>query len=119
MALSDYLTSDEWDACYYAFRSGASQADNFGDSMHRTIERLLATGYRFPGLTEGGEKHVQIVSDNATKFVQAVFHEMDRETFLGIVESGRAFLREHCPDMLVETDQEWSDQIAQARGSRG
>ena len=63
MALSDYLTSDEWDACLYVHFTtnelrgliGDPQL-NFRESMQIAIDGLLKNGYKFSGLDSNGAK---------------------------------------------------------------
>jgi hypothetical protein len=113
MALSDYLTSDEWDACYYAFL-GKAAARNLGTSMHKTIDALLATGYRFAGLDEHGNKSHYIPCGNGEKLCMFLGnpHGIDPLT---VLDNGRNFLKQHLPDWVDETDEEWSAQMKAAR----
>lgn len=113
MALGDYLTGNEWDACFYA-SFGKSAAGNFGDSMHKTIDKLLESGYRFSGLDENGNKLTQVENGiNAPKIM--LFMGMPEGIdVLGIIKNGRDFLKEHCPDLVAETDEEFEIAIADA-----
>ena len=117
MALSDYLTSDEWDACFYA-SLGQNNAANFGDSMHKTIGGLLEAGHIFPGLdAEGGKLEQVECGVNAPKV--CIFlgnpHKVD---VLQCLDRGRTFLKEHLPSLVDETDDEWEQQMKQARDSQ-
>lgn len=114
MALSDYLTGDEWDACFYA-SMGQCQADNFGESMRKTIQCLLDRGYVFPGLDETGSKLCQVEGGvNAPKI--CIFlgnpHNVD---VLGCLENGRDFLKRVAAELVGETDEEWVAQMEEAR----
>lgn len=112
MALSDYLSGDEWDACFYAF-FGKSQADNLGDSMRKTIEVLLASGYRFEGLDDRGYKSLQIEgTNNSQKFMQAFFGEDNGIILSDVIKNGRSFMKNNCPELISETDEEFNIAIA-------
>ena len=114
MALSDYLMGDEWDACFYA-SMGRHNAENFGDSMRKTINLLLSTGYRFPGLNDQGGKRQQIGNGINAKKMTLWFGNPYRVDVLGILENGRSFLKAHVPELVDETDEEWARQMAEAR----
>jgi hypothetical protein len=115
MALSDYLSSEEWDACYYA-SFFACQADNFGDSMHQTIEKLLASGYKFQGLDENGHKHHQVSgTNNPQKLMKAWFGEDNGVVLSEVIANGRNFLKQHCSSLVVETDAQFEEAIAALR----
>lgn len=111
MALSDYLTGDEWDACWYFY---CGKGGNFGESMHSTIDAMLAKGYRFRGLDERGAKDHQISSNNPSKVL--IFlgnpHNVD---IMALLENGRRFVKENAPDLLEETDEEWAEQLIAAK----
>ena len=116
MALSDYLTSDEWDACYYVHygRMGEGVV-SLADSMHKTIDKLLEKGYKFSGLDEKGQKLQQVENGiNAEKLVGAMMGTMQLSEAIEIFGKGRAFLKEHCPEMVDETDEEWEAQKKEA-----
>lgn len=116
MALSDYLTGDEWDACWYAF-FGKHLAPNFGESMHMTIQALLKSGYVFPGLDDNGNKKEQICDGiNAPKFSGMFFHTLSKEEKIQIFDNGRNFLKEHLPSLINETDEEWQEIINETKG---
>ena len=114
MALSDYLTGDEWDACFYT-SLGQHAGANFGESMHKTIDALLASGYKFAGLDESGNKSQQVCDGiNAPKL--CIFlgnpHKVD---ILHILDNGRTFIKQYLPNLVDETDEEWAEQIAKAK----
>lgn len=114
MALSDYLTNSEWDACFYA-SIGQHYEGNLGKSIHRIIDALLTAGHQFPGLNGDGSKKVQVENGvNAPKL--CIFfgnpHEVD---ILGILDNGRNFLKERLPELVDETDEEWTAQIENAQ----
>ncbi|KKK89786.1 hypothetical protein LCGC14_2729580 [marine sediment metagenome] len=114
MALSDYLTGEEWDACYYVAMV-ANRGQNLGDAMHVTIEVLLAGGYKFSGLDEYGDK-LQQVGDGVNAPKMCIFlgnpYKVDQ---LALVENGRRFLKQHAPTMITETDEEWAGLVAKAK----
>ncbi len=118
MALSDYLTDAEWDACYYAF-AGQHAAPNFGESMHRTIESLLQSGYRFTGLDEFGNKRQQLPSNNPRKLCMMWFGDPKptKADIMRIFDSGRAFLKQHLPALVDETDEDWAKQMEEKDGA--
>ena len=120
MALSDYLTDDEWDACFYANvgpgPDGRTFA-NFGDCMHAVIDAALATGYRYPGLTDSGEKRSQLASANPLKICIWLGNPHD-VYILGVLKSGREWMKTHLPAWVTETDEEWAEQIARAEAKR-
>jgi len=114
MALSDYLTSNEWDACFYA-SLGQHHSPNFGQSMHKTVDALLATGHTFPGLDENGDKKCQVENGvNAPKV--CIFlgnpHNVD---VMGCLDNGRNFLKGVLPSLVDETDEEWLQQLNRAK----
>lgn len=115
MALSDYLTGDEWDACLYAM-FGQHAADNFGASMRKTITALLDSGYRFAGLDEHGHKRVQVCNGINAPKVMAVarLRKPQKEEIFGWLSNGRKFLQRVLPSLVDETDQEWAEQLAAA-----
>ena len=118
MALSDYLTGDEWDACYYVAMI-AHRGENFGDSMHQTIEALLANNYSFRGLDEHGMKLQQVEDGiNAPKILIFLGNPNKIET-LPILENGRRFLKLFAPELVVESDEIWAKLVAKYKGLTG
>ena len=118
MALSDYLTGDEWDGCFYA-SFGQHQAENLDASMHKTIQHLLQKGYSFTGLDGQGNKRVQVGNGiNAPKLVMFFgnSYKLDPGELL---DNGRNFLKQHAPELVDETDQEWAEQMAKAKEKKG
>jgi hypothetical protein len=118
MALSDYLTGDEWDACYYVAMI-AHRGENFGDSMQQTIVALLKNGYRFTGLDEYGMKVEQVEDGiNAPKLFIFLGNPNKIDT-TPILENGRRFLRLFAPALLAESDEIWAELVAKYKGLRG
>jgi hypothetical protein len=79
--------------------------------MHKTIEKLLKTGYRFPGLGDDGSKNCQVENGiNATKVCIWLGNPYNCN-LLEILNNGRNFLKEHCPELVDETDDEWTELI--------
>jgi len=114
MALSDYLTGNEWDACFYA-SFGKSHSNNFGSSMRLTINRLLEEGYKFSGLDKDGNKKIQVENGiNAPKVCIFLGNSYDCD-ILEILKNGRNFLKDKCPSLVDETDKEWNEQITEAK----
>ena len=114
MALSDYLTSEEWNACFY-LSLGKHQADNFGASMHITIDYFLKKGYKFPGLTDTGDKKEQVEDGvNAPKVLIFLGNPEHLDVF-AIIQSGRKFVKNLCPELLNETEEEWVEISAKAK----
>lgn len=116
MALSDYLTDDEWDACFYASH-GINQAENFGASMHKTIDKLLEKGYVFRGLDAQGNKAQQIPSGNSVKVCIWLGNPYNVNV-LEVIKNGRKFIKEHCPELLSETDEDFEQQIKEAEDAQ-
>ena len=113
--MSDYLTGSEWDACYYA-SLGQHACGNFGESMHKTIDALLESGYVFTGLDDTGNKRVQVCNGvNAPKLMTLFFGKQDGVDILDVLDSGRRFLKQYLPALVDETDDEWSEQLQKAR----
>lgn len=106
MALSDYLTSDEWDACLYMMQRGEDA--NFGDAMHRTIQSLLSAGYQFAGLYADGNKKQQIPGTNNGKKLCIFLGNPHNCDVAAILDNGRNFIKKHLPDLVGETDEEWN-----------
>jgi hypothetical protein len=119
MALSDYLTSDEWDACFYALLGSVGEKNNcrLGDTMRDLISQLLASGYTFEGLDDNGQKLSQIHgTGNPRKMVWMVCGGATPEEVLTCLENGRNFLKIHLPAVIDETDEQWLEQMKRARG---
>lgn len=117
MALSDYLTGDEWDACFYA-AAGQHRAPSFGESMHRTIEALLSAGYTFSGLDDDGEKRCQVGDGvNAPKVCIWLGNPHGCD-LLEILDNGRKFLKANLPSLVDESDELWAEQLAAAKAER-
>lgn len=112
MSLSDYLTGDEWDACYYA-SLGKHHSSNFGESMHKTIDALLAVGHKFPGLDKDGNKKEQVSNVNANKTL--IFFGDPTVDALNILDNGRNFLKKKLPHLVDETDDEWHEELKSAK----
>lgn len=113
VALSDYLTDGEWDACFYA--SMGKHADvNFGASMHRSIDVLLKNGYKFEGLDENGSKKQQLPSGNPQK-VCIWLGNPYKVDILEVLDNGRKFWKDHFPSLVDESDEEWAKQMEEAR----
>lgn len=108
MALSDYLTDDEWDACFYAHLN--HEASNFGEVMHDTIDALLREGYTFQGLDEKGNKLRQIHSKNPSKILIFLGNPENYDV-LSVIKNGREFLKKHCNHLVAETDAEWEEKL--------
>jgi hypothetical protein len=117
MALSDYLSGDEWDACFYA-SFGQHSDSNLGDSMRKTIDALRSIGYEFEGLDENGQKKCQVGNGvNAHKVCMFVGNPYCVDP-LELLTNGRKFLKEHFPSLVDESDCEWERQISDAKNKR-
>lgn len=109
MALSDYLTSDEWDGCFYYY-AGLGELD-FGASIKELIPKLIAKGYRFTGFDKDGNKFAKIHNTgNAEKLVTAMFDNGKADLRKALI-SGREFIKKHAPELLTETDAEWNTML--------
>lgn len=116
VAMSDYLTDGEWDACFYA--SMGKHADvNFGASMHRSIDVLIKNGYKFEGLDERGSKKQQVPSGNPHK-VCIWLGNPYKVDLLEVLDNGRNFWKSHFSSIVDETDEEWAEQMAKARAEQ-
>lgn len=115
MALSDYLTSEEWDAIFYmmADPNVEEKAQNFGHAMRIQIERLQEAGHVFPGLDAEGNKVKQIASDNPEK-IFAMLNE-DAGKLVDCYAEGRKYLKEHYPGLVFDTDETYEQEIKEAR----
>lgn len=112
MALSDYLTSDEWDACFYVSFSANSSGTTFGATMHKVIDKLLSKGYEFQGLDGSGNKRDQIHgTGNPEKVCIWLGNPRECDT-TAILTAGRKFLKKHAPEWVDETDEEWAAEVA-------
>jgi len=117
MALSDYLTGDEWDACFYA-SMGQHAGLNFGESMHKTIDALLANGYVFSGLNEKGHKLRQVCNGINAPKVCLFFGNPHNVDVLRILNNGRLFLNQHLPSLVDESDDDWAKQMEDAENAK-
>ena len=116
MALSDYLTGAEWDACFYAsIGQHHCQCQSFGESMHKTIDALLEAGHQFPGLDSSGQKYEQVCNGVNAPKVLMMFGMNKGIDILEILENGRRFLKDKLPALVDETDEEWAQQMIDAR----
>lgn len=106
MALSDYLTGDEWDGCFYAMLKKHAAPD-FGTSMRMTIDALLAKGYVFSGLDEKGNKKQQVCNGVNAPKILIFLGNPDQIDIPAILNNGRKFVKANIPEALGETDEEW------------
>jgi len=115
MALSDYLTNDEWDGMFYVFVGPGNEYGDLGACMHTIIEKLLSKGYEFQGLDGEGHKKEMLGGHNAPKVAylfSRVFgtpFEKDSVDPGKMLLNGRAFIKEHLPELLTESDESWQE----------
>lgn len=111
MAISDYLTGSEWDACFYVHITDSykGRSKNLGDSMEKTINILLKSGYKFQGLDEKGEKKCQVENGINAPKLSLWFGNPDGITITTLLDNGRNFLKQHYPELVGETDEEWKE----------
>lgn len=114
MALSDYLTSDEWDACFYA-SFGQHASKNFGESMRKTIDALLKIEYVFEGLDSYGNKLQQVENGINAPKVCIWLGNPYNVNVLNCLTKGRNFLKQYLPSLVDETDEQWEIEIEQAK----
>lgn len=119
MALSNYLTGDEWDACFYA-SMGKCAAPDLTQSMRKTVDHLLKNGYTFEGLDEDGDSVKQVGDgENAPKLATLMgIESMDVNKVLEMLNNGRRFISEHCHKLLNESDEDWDRQTKEAGGGQ-
>lgn len=115
MALSDYLTGDEWDGCFYVMATHGG--DNFGQVMHRTIDELLKAGHEFPGLDENGNKEAQVENGINAPKVLIFLGNPEGINVEAIVRNGRNFIKKEAPALLKESDEEWEKFLRDAKKS--
>ncbi len=79
MALSNWLTRDEWNTVYFAGLGAAingAKCENLGDQMHLGIGELVKAGYKFQGIIadENGnyEKVTQCCNGNETVLAEMI-----------------------------------------------
>lgn len=109
MALSDYLTSDEWDACFYRWVSAG--ISDFGTAIRETVFGVAKTGYVFEGVTAECEKIKQIPNTNNADKVVAIV-KGDRHPGQLLVTSlvkGRFFIKRNAPSLLSEDDAKFAE----------
>lgn len=109
MALSDYLTGDEWDACFYRNLLSEDISPSFGHSMKETIQELLKRGHKFPGLNNDGSKKQQVEDGVNAPKIGIFFGNSEGLNVRAILRNGRNFLKENYTDMVLETDEEFED----------
>jgi hypothetical protein len=126
MALSDYLTSTEWNGMFYMF-AGPREWHDLGQCMHVVIEELLKVGYCFEGLDEKGQKKEQVGGGvNTTKLAflfEALFGRSGYESRrdidpLALLADGRAFIKDHAPALLHESDESWEEMYDAAKAEK-
>lgn len=77
--------------------------------MHKTIDKLLESGYQFTGLDEHGHKKIRVDSGiNAPKILIFLGNPENCDV-KEIVKNGREFIKKHCPDLINETDKEFEE----------
>lgn len=123
MALSDYLTDKEWNGMFYMF-TGPRKWHDFGECMHAVIQELLKVGYRFEGLDEEGKKKQRVGDDINGPKLAYLFEQAFGDSgyvsgykidALSLLAEGRAFIKEHVPHLLHESDETWEEAYECAR----
>lgn len=126
MALSDYLTSTEWNGMFYMF-AGPREWHDLGQCMRVVIEELLKVGYCFEGLDEKGQKKEQVGDGvNAPKLAflfEALFGRSGYESrrdidSLALLADGRTFIKDHAPALLHESDESWEEMYNAAKSEK-
>jgi len=106
MSLDDYLTEEEWNACFYAHSKGILKTEHFGQSMLLTIQALLKADYHFRGIDDKGGLKQKMDDGKNQKKLQFFFGNPENLDGFPWLENGRQFLKDHLPDW-IESDQEW------------
>lgn len=111
VALGEYLSASEWNACYYAFLSG--KYVSFGAAIQGCVADLLAQGYFFHGLDLRGHPRMRIYDSGNERRLAIITREIrtDAKEHLEMMDGGRSFLKKHCPRLVRETDAEWKEQV--------
>lgn len=105
MAISDYLTSDEWDGCYYVF-AGHDKL-NFMEVIRMVVPALYDKGYTMQGLDRECNRVQTVWSSNAHKLVAVMAGTQQHIDLRGALINGRNFIKQHLPELLKETDEQW------------
>lgn len=104
MAISDYLTNDEWDGCYYVFMS--QNQLNFSEVIRSVVPALYEKGYQVQGLGRDCSRIQYGWGGNAKKLVAAMCGTGDADLRACVI-NGRNFIKQHLPELLRETDEQW------------
>lgn len=109
MALADYLTDDEWNACLYLYASHSlSGIRDFNAALREAVPLMLRAGLSFKGLDAAGLEVAKVSSSNAEKFVRMFFYsKTDHALVMSWIGAGRAYLLSRCPSLVKETDEDW------------
>lgn len=114
MALSDYLTGPEWDACFFRFAFDNPEGKDLGSSMRETINFLLEEGYEFSGLDSSGNKITQVENGINAPKVCIFLGNPYNCNITEIFNSGREFLKEYLPEKNIFSDEEWEKMVEEA-----
>jgi hypothetical protein len=117
--LSNYLSDDEWDALLYLFYGPLADEveGNMGECFELGIARMMELGYVFEHLDEEGkpdEEKGEVESMNWAKLQIYTAGNPQHLDPLDHVQGGRDFLKEHAPDLLHDTDEEFAAHIEEA-----
>lgn len=108
MALIDYITSQEFDACFYTFI--VDKRPTFEIAVDETVKNLLHSDYKFEGIDRSGNRVRKVRCDQKTKKLVNIWFkgkgEVDPRTMLN---NGREFLKKVNPSLVKETDEEFAN----------
>jgi len=94
MALSNWLTRDEWDACFVMGHKSEKESKGLGDVLRNGIGELVKAGYKFTGIEadeEGNyEKITQCCGDNAPVLGELIDGSFD---VVGRAKNGVRFIK--------------------------
>lgn len=106
MTLSDCLTDDEWDGCYYIYLLHAKNNLSIGDVIRAVVRSLYEKGFYCKGIDINGNKLAYVPNNNDRK-LKAALTGVNTYDMQHSLENGRKFIKEHLPEQLGETDDEW------------
>jgi hypothetical protein len=108
--IDECLTTDEMMACMYVY-TRSDMFQNLADSVLNTIRHLCKAGYEFQGLGDDGIPTKRVKNQNR-QVIQEFQKSRDHVRLWNYLSTGRKIIKEHCPKLLGEEDEEWSFQVS-------